>query len=227
MKKTKSSPKSSKKVAVAALSYPEPRDTAVNVSVAPKKFFVVLALIVLLGGLLVLGAKKYKGLVVAGKVNGQVITRWQLEKSLNERYGKQTLDDLTGTILVKQLAKENGVVVSDEDVTKEIAATEQRLGGKEALQTTLDRMGYTSTRFNEEMRTQVLVQKLAEKVLKVEVTDEEVAKFFSENKTLFPGKKFDDVKADIKQNLVQQKVQQEFATWFAEQKKQANIVSYI
>src|SRR3989344_4169183 len=137
MNKTKSSPKSSRKTAVAGMSYPEPRDTAVNVSVAPKKFFVVLALVVLLGSLLVLGAKKYKGLVIAGKVNGQVITRWQLEKSLNDRYSKQTLDDLAGTILVQQLAKENGVTVTDEDVNNEIAATEQRLGGKEALQTTL------------------------------------------------------------------------------------------
>lgn len=225
MKKTKTPTRLSKKVAVAEMSYPEKE--AVNVTVAPKKFFVVLALIVLLGGLLVLGGKKYKGLVVAGKVNGQVITRWQLEKALNDRYAKQTLDDLAGSILVKQLAKENGVVVSDEDVSNEIVATEQRLGGKEALQTTLDRMGYTNARFQEEMRTQVLVAKLAAKVLKVEVTDAEVKKFFDENKTLFPNKKFDEVKEDIKQNLVQQKVQQEFTTWFADQKKKANIVSYI
>lgn len=225
--KRKTQTKSSKKVAVAEMSYPVGKESAVNVSVAPKKFFVILVVIVLFGGLLVLGAKKYKGLVIAGKVNGQVITRWQLEKTMNERYGKQTLDDLAGTALVKQLAKENGVIVSDEDVNKEIAATEQRLGGKEALQTTLERMGYTSTRFNEEMRVQVLVAKLANKVLKVEVTDEEVSKFFQENKTLFPDKKFDEVKEDIKQNLVQQKVQEEFAAWFAEQKKQANIVSYL
>lgn len=226
MKKIKTQPKSSRRVAVAEMSYPE-KDTAVNVSVAPKKFFVVLALLVLLGGLLVLGAKKYKGLVIAGKVNGQIITRWQLEKALNDRYGKQTLDDLAGTVLVKKLAKENDVTVTDEDVNNEIAATEQRLGGKEALQTTLDRMDYTTNRFNEEMRVQVLVAKLASKVLKVEVADEEVSKFFQENKTLFPDKKFDEVKGDIKQNLIQQKVQQEFAIWFSEQKKQANIVSYL
>lgn len=226
MKKTKTQTGSSRKVAVAEMSYPE-KDTAVNVSVAPKKFFVVLALVVLLGSLLVLGAKKYKGLVIAGKVNGQVITRWQLEKALNDRYGKQTLDDLAGTILVKELAKQNGVAVTDEDVNEEIAATEQRLGGKEALQATLDRMGYTPTRFNDEMRVQVLVAKLASKVLKVEVTDAEVAKFFQENKTLFPDKKFDEVKEDIKLNLTQQKTQQEFTTWFAEQKKNATIVSYL
>src|SRR3989344_959513 len=225
MKKTTKTRSKVRKVAVAEMSYSPEKET-VNVSVAPKKFF-VLAMIVLLGGLLLLGAKKYKGLIVAGKVNGQVVTRLQLEKTLNDRYAKQTFDDLAGTILVKQLAKQNAVVISEEDVNNEITATEQRLGGKEALQTTLDRMGYTTARFQDEMRTQVLVAKLASKVLTVDVTDDEVKKFFDENKTLFPDKKFDEVKADIKLNLTQQKVQQEFTTWFAEQKKQASIASYL
>ncbi|OGD71478.1 hypothetical protein A3A84_01465 [Candidatus Collierbacteria bacterium RIFCSPLOWO2_01_FULL_50_23] len=225
MKKTTKTRSKVRKVAVAEMSYSPEKET-VNVSVAPKKFF-VLAMIVLLGGLLLLGAKKYKGLIIAGKVNGQVVTRLQLEKTLNDRYAKQTFDDLAGTILVKQLAKQNAVVISEEDVNNEITATEQRLGGKEALQTTLDRMGYTTARFQDEMRTQVLVAKLASKVLTVDVTDDEVKKFFDENKTLFPDKKFDEVKADIKLNLTQQKVQQEFTTWFAEQKKQASIASYL
>ncbi len=203
------------------------RETAMNVSVAPKKFFVVLALIVLLGGLLVLGAKRYKSLIVVGKINGRPITRWELEVALNKRYAKQTFDDLTSNMLIQQLAADNKITVSDAEVNREIDATTQRLGGKEALQATLDRMGYTTTRFQDEMRVQVLVAKLASKVLKVDVTDDEVTKFFNDNKTLFPKKTFDEVKGDIKQNLLQQKTQQQFTTWFADQKKKANIQSYL
>ena len=88
-------------------------------------------------------------------------------------------------------------------------------------------MGYTMVRLEDEMRVQVLVKKLAEKVLKIEVAEDEIQKFFNDNKTLFPSKTFDEVKDDIKQNLLQQKNQQEFATWFADQKKNANIQSYL
>lgn len=208
------------------VSIPQTEPT-VNVNVAPNKLFILLAFVALLGVIFILGSKKYKGLIVAGKVNGKIVTRWELEKVMNDRFAKTVFDDLASSVLINQLADENGVVVSDGDVSKEIAATEQRLGGKEALQATLDRMGYTTARFNDEMRTQVVVQKLSEKLFKIDVTDEEVKKFFDDNKTLFPEKKFDDVKADIKQNLVQQKVQQEFSTWFADQKKKANIQTYI
>lgn len=200
--------------------------SARKVNRLPKKL-IILALIVLLGGMLIIGAKKYKGLIIAGKVNGSPITRWELEKALNSRYGKQTFDDLASNLLVQQLAAQNQVTVTDDEVSKEIDATTQRLGGKEALTATLDRMGYTMSRLQDEMRVQVLVKKLAEKVLKVEVTDAEIQKFFDDNKTLFPKKTFDEVKEDIKQNLLQQKNQQEFATWFTDQKTKANIQSYL
>lgn len=193
----------------------------------PSKKFIILALLVLIGGILILGAKKYKNLIIAGKVNGRPVTRFELEMALNSRYGKQTFDDLAGNILVQQLAAKNQITVTDDEVSKEIEATSVRLGGKEALAATLDRMGYTTARLQDEMRIQVLVKKLAEKVLKIEVTDTEIQKFFDDNKTLFPGKTFDEVKEDIKQNLLQQKNQQEFATWFADQKKNAKIQSYL
>jgi len=223
--KTKTTTRSLRRT-VDEVNLPEKENT-VNVSVAPKKFFVLLAFVVLFGAILVIGAKKFKSLVVAGMVNGKPVTRWELEKTMNDRYGKLVFDDIASNILLKQLADQNGVSASDEDVTKEITNTETRLGGKEALQSTLDRMGYTTARFHEEMKIQVLVQKLSEKLFKVDVTEDEITKFFNDNKTLFPQKTLAEVKADIKLNLVQQKFQQEFSTWFTEQKKKANIQSYL
>lgn len=223
--KTKTPTRSPKK----ALETPvmSEKETTMNVNVAPRKLFVILALIVLLGGLLIIGAKKYKSIIIAGKVNGKPITRWELEKALNARYAKSTFDDLAGNVLVQQLTAQNQVTVTDDEVNKEIDATTQRLGGKEALQATLDRMGYTNTRFQDEMRIQVLVKKLAEKVIKVEITDDEIMKFFQDNKTLFPKKTFDEAKEDIRQNLLQQKTQQQFTAWFQDQKKKASIQSYL
>lgn len=193
----------------------------------PKKAVLVLLSLLLIVALGVLVAKKYKSLFVVGKVNGQFITRLELEKSMNDRYAKATFDDLASTNLLYQLAASNGVTVSDEELQKEISDTETRLGGKEALNSTLDRMGYTQQRFTGEMNMLVLEKKLAAKLFKAEVSDEEVAKFYTDNKTLFPDKKLDEVKADITNNLVSQKLQQQFTTWFQEQKDKAVITSYL
>lgn len=193
----------------------------------PKKAVLVLLSLLLILALGVLVAKKYKSLFVVGKVNGQFITRLELEKSMNDRYAKATFDDLASTNLLYQLAASNGVTVSDEELQKEISDTETRLGGKEALNSTLDRMGYTQQRFTKEMNMLVLEKKLAAKLFKAEVTDEEVSKFYTDNKTLFPDKKLDEVKADITNNLVSQRLQQQFTTWFQEQKDKAVIKSYL
>ena len=210
--KRKTQPKSFNKIAVGTFS---------------KKTLVILLALVLAAGIGTIMAKRYKNLVIVGKVNGLVVSRWELEKALNDRYAKTVFDDLASTTLLKQLAKTNDIVVSKDELKKEIEATEQRLGGKEALQATLDRLGYSQTRFEEEMKTQVTVRKLAEKLFKIEVTDQEVAKFYDDNKTLFPDKKLEEVKLDIFQNLTEQKLQQQFTTWFQEEKGKAAIQSYL
>ena len=210
--KRKTQPKSFNKIAVGTFS---------------KKTLVILLALVLAAGIGTIMAKRYKNLVIVGKVNGLVVSRWELEKALNDRYAKTVFDDLASTTLLKQLAKKNDIVVSKDELKKEIEATEQRLGGKEALQATLDRLGYSQTRFEEEMKTQVTARKLAEKLFKIEVTDQEVAKFYDDNKTLFPDKKLEEVKLDIFQNLTEQKLQQQFTTWFQEEKGKAAIQSYL
>ena len=223
--KRKTQSKSSKKVSAASvMPFEEP---SLKTGSFSKKTLVILLALVLAAGIGTIMAKRYKNLVIVGKVNGLVVSRWELEKALNDRYAKTVFDDLASTTLLKQLAKKNDIVVSKDELKKEIEATEQRLGGKEALQATLDRLGYSQTRFEEEMKTQVTVRKLAEKLFKIEVTDQEVAKFYDDNKTLFPDKKLEEVKLDILQNLTEQKLQQQFTTWFQEEKGKAAIQSYL
>ena len=223
--KRKTQPKSSKKVSAASvMPFEEP---SVKTGPFSKKTLVIILALVLAAGIGTIMAKRYKNLVVVGKVNGLVVSRWELEKAMNDRYAKTVFDDLASTTLLKQLAKKNDIAVSKDELKKEIEVTEQRLGGKEALQATLDRLGYSQGRFEEEMKTQVTVRKLAEKLFKIEVTDQEVAKFYDDNKTLFPDKKLEEVKLDILQNLTEQKLQQQFTTWFQEEKGKATIQSYL
>ncbi len=224
--KTKTKSKTVKKIS-AEVAMPMSSVTPTPRPALPKKTVLVLLSLLLIVSLGLLVAKKYKKLFLVGMVNNQFITRWQLEKSMNDRYAKTTFDDLASTAVLYQLAAKNGVSVSAEELKKEVADTETRLGGKEALNSTLDRMGYTKERFTNEMTMLVMEKKLAEKLFKAEVTDAEVSKFYTDNKTLFPDKKLDEVKADIKNNLTQQQLQQQFTTWFQAEKEKAIIKSYL
>ncbi|MBI1872002.1 hypothetical protein HYS10_01140 [Candidatus Collierbacteria bacterium] len=191
------------------------------------KFFTYLVIVVLLGTALFLLAKKYRGLVIAGMVNTTPISSFELQNALVDRYGKATLDDIIANKLLVQLAKSNQIVVTPEDVKTEIASLEERLGGKEALEASMERFGIDEAKLNEEINTVLIQKKLSEKLFKAEVSDSDITKYYQDNKSLFEGKKFDDVKAGIQENLVQQKLQEQFGKWFQEQRQKAKITIFI
>lgn len=191
------------------------------------KFFTYLVVVILLGLALFLLAKRYRGAIIAGMVNTTPITRWELNKVLTERYGKATLDDLIANKLIKQLAAQNNITVSQDDIAKETKSLEDRLGGKEALQASMDRFGINQAKLNEEIYSVLLQRKLSEKLFQVKVEDTEIEKYYNDNKTLFPNKSLEEVKDSIRQNLVQQKLQEQFSTWFQDQQKKAQIKIFI
>ena len=172
-------------------------------------------------------AQKYRGLIIAGSVNSTPIYRLSLEKQLNARYAQATLDELINTALLKDLAKTNDITISTNDISDERKQIEDRLGGAEALRASLDQYGMSESEFNSRLETVVLERKLSEKLFTNEVSDEDAQKYFDDNKVSFSGKKFPDVKDQIKENLKQQKLQQDFSNWFNDQKSKAQIKTYI
>lgn len=222
----KAKPKTTKAKAVKTYDSYEV-DSSVVETKPKSKFFTYLIIIVLLGTAFFLLAKKYRGLVIAGMVNTTPISSFELQKALVQRYGKATLDDIIASKLLTQLAKNNQIVVTPEDVKTETASLEERLGGKEALQASMERFGINEAKLNEEIYTVLLQKKLSQKLFKAEVTDSDITKYYQDNKSLFDGKKFDEVKADIQESLVQQKLQEQFGKWFQEQREKAKILIFI
>lgn len=204
-----------------------PVESTVIKSKPSPKFITYLVIVILLGVSLFLLSKKYRGLIIAGTVNSSPITRWELSQALTDRYGKATLDELIATKLLNQLAASNQITVSKDDISKELQALETRLGGKEALQASMTQFGIDEKKLNQEISAVLIQKKLSEKLFKVTVEDAEVTKYFNDNKALFTNKKFDDVKADIKLTLEQQKLQEQFGTWFQDQQKKALIKTFI
>jgi parvulin-like peptidyl-prolyl isomerase len=193
----------------------------------PLPFGAKLVILVLIGVSVFWLVRKYRGSIIAAVVNKTPILRLELNQVLMEKYGKQELDQIVSERLLEQTAKREGVSVSPEDIQKERDALKERLGGDDNLKAALEQYGLSDTELTKTLKLKLVQQKLAEKLFKIEVKDDEVKTFFDDNKELYTGKKFDDVKADIKESLKQQKLQQEFSTWFDGERKKAQVQIFI
>lgn len=186
-----------------------------------------LILVFLVGSTSFFLAKRYKSQFIVATVNYQPISRFQLNKLLVERYGQMVLDELINQTLIKDLIKQNNVSVTDADIEEEIGNLKTQLGGDQVFEATLAQYGLTLDQLKERLETTIGQKKLAEVLFSPEVKSEEVSEYYNQNKTLFQGKTLPEVEEDIKANLLDQKLQQEFNTWFTEQKEKASIRSFI
>jgi len=186
-----------------------------------------LVIVLLVGVTVFLIAKKYRGLIIAGTVNTTPISRFQLNQKLNERYGKTTLEEMINTAFLKDLMKQNDLTVTADDLKSERQRLIDQVGGEENLKAALTQYGMTETDLTDRLESVIMERKLSDKNFPVEVTDTEIEEYFQNNEASFEGKTLDEVKEDIRSSLKLQKQQQEFSTWFQEQKDKAQINTYI
>ena len=189
--------------------------------------FVPVVTAVIVGVLLFSLAKQYRGLVLAAVVNKTPITTFELNSILVKRYGQSTLDEIINEKLLVDLATQNQITISQADLDAEVKKLEDNLGGKDKLAAAMTQYGLDDKALQQQIRVRLLQQKLAEKLFPTTVTDEEVKKYFDDNKLVYKDKKFDDVKTQIKQDLTDQKLQDQFMKWFQEQKQKAAIHIYL
>lgn len=184
--------------------------------------------IVILAGIAVfLVAKRFKSQFIVATVNRQVISRWSLNRSLIETYGTTTLDELVNKALLKDLAKENGVEVTEEDIQAEIDELVTSLGGEEAFDQTLEQYQLGLDDLKNRITTSLIQEKLAESVSQVEITDEQVRSYYDTNESLFTDQTFTEVEDSIRDMLYQQELQNTFNTWFQTERDQATVKLFI
>lgn len=116
-------------------------------------------------------------------VNGTDITKGQLYDKLVEAGGKSTLQNLITTTLVDQEAKKANITVTDADITAEIEDLKTQFGGEEALNSALAQSSMTLDDLKAQMPLQVEIRKILEP--KVTVTDDEISKYYTDNKATF------------------------------------------
>jgi parvulin-like peptidyl-prolyl isomerase len=186
-----------------------------------------LVIILLVGIASFLLAKKYRSQFIVATVNYQPISRFQLNQLLGERYGQVVLDELVNQTLIKDLMKENKVTVTTEDVEEEIGNLKEQLGGDQAFEAAIAQYGLTLDQLKERLEITLGQRKLSRSLFSPEVTENEVLEYYSQNQSMFGSTSFPDVKEDIKLNLLDQKLQQEFNVWFEEQREKASIRLFI
>ncbi|TSC96348.1 MAG: parvulin-like peptidyl-prolyl isomerase [Parcubacteria group bacterium Athens1014_10] len=168
-------------------------------------FGIKIAAIVVLVVLIGFFAFYYKRLFIAAMVNGTPISRFAVIKELESVSGKNALDALITQKLINDEVLKKGITVSNDEIDAEIKNVENQV---EAQGMTLSQALAAQGLTQENFKKKIVIQKKLEKLLadQVQVTDDEVAKYIKDNKVEIPKGQEDSYKAQIKDQIEQQKM---------------------
>jgi len=168
----------------------------------------------------------FKGLLVAATVNGSPIGRLTVIEKLEKASGQTLLDSLIEQKLITDEAAARNIEVTNEEVADEIKKIEDQISAQGGnLEDTLEQQGMT----RQDLEEQILLQKQLEKMLsdKIEVTDDDVANYISTYKLDIPEEQQATAYEQIKAQIKNQKLSQEFDTFLGELKDKADIKYFV
>lgn len=203
-----------------------PASQTASSAVAPMKFdkkYIIIGILLLVAAFLFM----FKSWFVVAVVNGQPISRLALIGELEKQSGKQTLNSLVTKTLILQEAKKQNINISHQEVDGEIIKIESNLKGQgKTLNDALIAQGLTRA----DLVEQITIQKIIEKLLgkEIQVSDQEVNAYIAKNSAQFPeGSDTPAFRAQIKQQLQQQKLSAKFQTYLAKLQKDAKISYFV
>lgn len=197
----------------------------VKIPVATMKRYAIAFCLGLL--LVVLAFLFSKGYFIAATVNGSPVSRFAVISALEKQGGKETLQAIINERLVKAEIKKSNVTLEAGAIDAKIALIEEQVKGQGGtLAEALTAEGMTLEQLTEQIKTQLLLEKVLEEKLKI--TDEEVTAFITKNSIPVPTeaeKEAFDIK--VREQLKQQKFQEESQKWIAEITTAAKIKYYV
>ncbi|MCL5017049.1 MAG: SurA N-terminal domain-containing protein [Patescibacteria group bacterium] len=186
------------------------------------KVTIVVACVIVLGALLFV----YKGLFIAAVVNGSPISRLAVIQQLESTSGKSTLENIIVEKLIKDEAKKQKIVVSNDEINSEVSNVEKQITSQGG---TLAQALASQNMTMDTLRDQILVEKELEGLLadKIQVTDADVATYIKDNKVKIPAGQEDTYKAQISQQLKQQKLSGVVNDYISSLRSKANISYFV
>jgi len=188
-----------------------------------KKFDMsLLTISLLILGLLLLGMSEKEEPIVA-KVNGTAISESRYFAELSKQHGEQILDQLVVETLIKQEADKKKITVTQDEINDELTKMKAQMGTPEMFEQFLAQYQMTEEQLKERIKQNVLLDKMFKDEL--QVTEEEMRAFFEENKASFgqPAPTYEQVKAQIKEVILENKKQYRIPAWIEEARKTAKI----
>ncbi len=170
---------------------------------------------------------KFKGVFVAASVNGEFIPRLTVVSELEKQGGKQALQSLVTKSLIIQEARKQNISVTPQDIDQEVKKIEDQLKEQgQTLDAVLTSEGMTKDDLREQLKVRIIVEKIL--MPQIEVKDEEITKYITDNKDYLPkDKKADELKATAKETLVQQKLSAKAQEWIQSLNQSAKINYFV
>ena len=197
------------------------------VTAAPKSFklpsrLLPLALIVVGIALLTYKVGPY---FVPAIVGYTPVTRYEIWNRLEQSYGAQALDDVVNEKILDSAIAKSGVKVDQAKVDEQVKGLETQFESMGGLDAALEQRGMDRAELTKQVKTQLAVEEILKD--KVNPTDEEVKAAFDEAATTtYKGKLFEDVKDQVKDELVQAKLVEAFRDWFEMIKAEAKLKNF-
>lgn len=161
-----------------------------------------------------------KDLFIAANINGKIVTTPEFYTTMLQASGEASFEAMVRDTLIEQEAEKNGISASSEEIDKKIGEIEGRFGGTEGLDQVLSMNNTSREQFQDQIVTQILVEKLFEEEIKV--SNSEVDKYIKENKEQTKGLS----KEEVREQLKSQKLNEHFTTWFEEIKENSSIEKF-
>lgn len=200
---------------------PETKSTDLSKSLLTKKNIVLILVL-----LLIVGIWKFKGVFIAATVNGQPISKMELNSQLEKRFGDQVLDNIINERLIMGAARQKGIFVTADEIDKKQSEIENRLKGQVSLDDALKAQGMTKEDFRRQLEIQISIDKMF--AIESTVSSQEVDDYISKNSSAFKNATDPaQVKIQVDDILHQQKVTDAFDKWFTDIKKNALVQKYI
>lgn len=184
----------------------------------------VIALAIIILGLLALFLTN-KSILVAAIVNGRPIFRWELNKVLVSRFGKQTLEQLISERLIAAAAAKEGVTVSQRDIEAKVAEVTKGIGDQAQLDQLLSYQGMTRSEFESQIRLQLLIRNLLGKG--ITVTEADIDNFIATSGALLASTEPAKLREEAKQAIFDTKVGEKLQVWFEQLRQNASIQRFL
>lgn len=148
------------------------------------KLMMIFAVIFL--GLLLIFATAFTRTETAASINGEKISKDELNTKLTEMYGADILDSLITNKVIEMEAAKEKVKVTGNEIDEELTKLQESYGGEESFASALEQNNVSMDKIREDIE----IYLLAEKMIKpsIDVTEDDMKTYFEENKDSFDQK---------------------------------------